>query len=122
MPNKQFITFLIIGVVNTFFGYSIFSLFIYLGLHYIAAAFLATCCGILFNFNTTGKIVFKNANHELIYRFVGVYAMLYIINVMLLWLLHFFTRNMYLAGLIATGLLVLISYNANKHFVFRKPV
>jgi len=75
--HKQLIAFIIIGVINTLFGYGIYALFVYLGFHYALAAFFATCAGILFNFKTIGKFVFKNSDKKLFLNFVGVYFILY---------------------------------------------
>jgi len=72
-----FLRFLVVGGINTAFGYSVFALFILIGLHYVLAALLATICGILFNFKTTGTLVFKNRNNRLIFRFFGVYLITY---------------------------------------------
>ena len=72
-----FLRFLVVGGVNTIFGYGVFSLLILLGLHYVIAALLATICGILFNFKTTGTLVFKNRDNRLIFRFFGVSLITY---------------------------------------------
>ena len=58
--RRQGIRFLFVGAVNTVFSYGCYASFIYIGYNYALAAFFATCLGIIFNFNTTGRIVFKN--------------------------------------------------------------
>ena len=60
----KFIKFLFVGGVNTVFGYSIFALFLFLGMHYAVATLFATILGILFNFKTTGVIVFNNKDNR----------------------------------------------------------
>ena len=76
--QRQLWRFLCVGLLNTLFGYLCFAFFVYLGLHYALAVGLATCAGIVFNFQTTGKIVFNNTRTILIFKFIGVYAFLYV--------------------------------------------
>src|SRR5471030_2606365 len=86
--NYKFIRFILVGILNTVFGYSAFALFVFLGLHYTAAVFFATILGILFNFKTFGKLVFKNPytdfNYNLIFKFFMGYVILYFINIILI--------------------------------------
>lgn len=119
--DKKFIRFLFVGVLNTLFGYSIYALFIFIGLHYSLAVFFSTILGILFNFKTIGILVFKNNDNSLIFRFFGVYAINYILNVSALTLLKFSgSDNMYINGLIVVFPLALLSFILNKKFVFVK--
>ncbi len=119
--DKKFIRFLFVGALNTLFGYSIYALFIFIGLHYSLAVFFSTILGILFNFKTIGILVFKNNDNSLIFRFFGVYAINYILNVSALTLLKFSgSDNMYINGLIVVFPLALLSFILNKKFVFVK--
>lgn len=118
VKDKKFRLFILVGILNTIFGYSIFSLLVFLGLHYTLAIFLATCLGVLFNFKTIGSIVFKNSNHRLIFRFFGVYAIQYVVNVSLIKCLLLLSLNVYVAGAFSTLFCAIISYLLNKHFVF----
>ena len=115
---KHFLRYLIIGGVNTLFGYGAFAFLLYLGLHYALASFLATCAGILFNFNTTGRIVFKNSNHRLLFRFLMVYSVLYLINVLLLKLMVIYTINLYLGSAATILPMAFLAYFLNKKLVF----
>jgi putative flippase GtrA len=116
----QFIAFLFVGGLNTLFGYAMYALFIYLGFDYPVAVLLATCLGVLFNFNTTGKIVFRNFRYGLFYKFVGVYVLLYFLNVAFIKFLHGLSDNLYLDGFLAIIPLAMVSFILNKYFVFRK--
>ena len=115
-----FVKFLLVGILNTVFGYSIFGIFIYLNIHYTIAVLLSTVLGVLFNFKTIGKLVFKSHDNRLIFRFVFVYFIVYILNISGLW---FFKSlgygNMYINGLILIVPLALVSFLLNKKFVFR---
>ena len=94
----QFFRFLLIGVVNTLFGYGLFSLLLYLNIHYAIASFWATLLGVLFNFHTTGRFVFGSRDRMLIFKFVAVYAIVYLLGVGGLKALASFGINYYLGG------------------------
>jgi len=120
--HRQFILFLAIGVLNAIFGYSVFSLLIFCGLHYTWAAFFGTCLGIIFNFKTIGGIVFKNHNYKLFFKFLCVYGFLYIVNIALIRFMLFFVSSVYIAGAIAVIICAMISYLLNKHLVFVRKI
>ena len=116
---KTFSRFVLVGLLNTAFGYSIFSLLIFLGLHYTVAILIATVLGVLFNFKTIGKLVFNNPHNHLFFKFIGVYTITYCINIILVKLLLINHINIYLAGAIAIFLAALVSYTLNKNWVFK---
>lgn len=116
--DSKFIKFLFVGVVNTIFGYGIFALFIFLGIHYAIATFLATVSGILFNFKTIGKFVFNCNDNSLLFGFFGVYAICYVMNVACLKVFQLFQVNMFLAGALLILPSAVISFLLNKKFVF----
>lgn len=115
----QFISFLMVGVLNTAVGYALYAFFILLGFNYIFAPLCSTVLGVLFNFQTIGRIVFCSHDNRLIGRFLGVYALVYLFNV--LGLKGFSSagvENLYIAGAILTFPLALLSFILNKIFVF----
>ena len=114
----KFIKFLFVGGLNTAFGYGIFALFIFLKLHYSTALFLSTVAGILFNFKTTGTIVFKNNDNRLIFRFFAAYGIIYGINLLGLKLFKIINFNMYGAGFILLFPMAVVSFILMKKFVF----
>ena len=118
--NNRFIRYLFVGFINTVFGYSLFALLIYLHLHYSLASLLATIVGVLFNFKTIGRIVFKSSNDTLIKKFIGVYAFTYLLNIGGLKVLSLYHINMYYAGLMLLVLITPVSFMLNKNFVFKK--
>jgi putative flippase GtrA len=118
--DQPFIRFLLVGGINTIFGYGLFAFFIYLHLHYSLASLLSTVLGVLFNFKTTGKLVFKSSDNRLIVRFFAVYGMVYVVNVMLLKGFKWFGLNFYIAGAIIVLPLAVLSFILNKRFVFKK--
>jgi putative flippase GtrA len=117
--DPRFIKFLFVGGINTLFGYGLFSLFIYLHLHYSIASLLATILGVLFNFKTTGNLVFKSNDNRLLFRFIVVYVVYYLLNILFLKIIQSFGMNLYVSGAILILPLAIISFVLNSKFVFR---
>ncbi|WP_375475201.1 GtrA family protein [uncultured Nostoc sp.] len=119
-PSKRFIKFLIVGGINTLFGYSIFVMLILLNFRYELAVLISTMCGVLFNFKTTGTLVFKNKNNKLIFKFIVVYIIIYLLQLFLLKQLLAYKINLFVAEVLILLPLALVSYTLNKIFVFPK--
>lgn len=81
MLKHQFVRFLLVGVLNTLFGYACFYALLLVGLHYAVAMALATVMGVLFNFKSTGSLVFGSRDNRLILRFVCTYVVVYLANI-----------------------------------------
>lgn len=113
-----FVKFILVGILNTTFGYLAFALLLFAGIHYTLAVILSTVAGILFNFKTTGVIVFKNKNNKLIFKFVAVYALTCTIGIIVLRLAELSHINLYFAGLVSTGICAVIAFLLNKNWVF----
>ncbi|MDD5456362.1 MAG: GtrA family protein [Candidatus Margulisbacteria bacterium] len=114
----RFIRFLLTGVLCAIFGYSVYALFIILGVHYTIASFCSTFIGILFNFKVYGKLVFNSKNNKLIFRFFLSYGISYIINIGLLAIFNIFHINMLVAGAILLFPMGIISYLLQKNIVY----
>ena len=114
----QILRFFAVGGVNLAFGYAAFAIFILFGLPKELAAFFSTICGILFNFKTTGTIVFRNKNNRLIFRFFGVYLFTYLLNIGLLEVFEYFGVGPLVAGAIIILPVSLLGFFMNKRFVF----
>ncbi len=76
--------FLAVGVFNTLFGYGAFYLLLGSGLAPTPALAFATLVGVVFNFFTTGRVVFANSDATLLWRFACVYAVVFAVNAALL--------------------------------------
>ncbi len=111
--------YLFVGGVNMAFGYGVFSLFIFFGFHYSVAILIATVSGVVFNFYTYGRLVFKNHSNRLIAKFILVYVALYLVNVSLLPLVDFLVSNLYLSGAILALPTAYLGYILNKRFVWK---
>lgn len=117
--GKRLVLFFLIGGVNTLCGYGLYAFLLFIHLHYALASFLGTVGGVLFNFKTTGTIVFKNHDNKLLFRFVAVYCVTYAVNVGCLRIFALYNANMYIAGLVLVVPVALLSYTLLKKFVFR---
>jgi len=117
--KNLFLKFLIIGALNTAFGYLIFCVFtFFLGNAYMSIV-LSTVAGVLFNFKTYGTLVFKSHDNSRIFRFFAAYLIIIGIQMVLLkWLNSIGIINPYLA----VGLMVLpmaaLSFVLLRKFVF----
>ena len=97
--RHRIVRFLAIGLVNTLFGYGVYAGLIFITLPNLLALFLATIAGIIFNYFSFGRVVFRvRGGWRVFAKFVIAYSMVYTVNAALLSLLtrgHYF--NAYLA-------------------------
>lgn len=119
--KNKFIRFIFVGVLNTLFGYGVYCLMILLGCSYIWATLVSQVLGVLFNFITTGNLVFENNDKRLIFKFILSYIITYFINigvnkVLQVWL----DCNQYVSGFGAILVSALSSFFILKLFVYRK--
>lgn len=112
--------FVVVGVINTLFGYSIYALMIYLGLSYDIALVISTLCGIVFNFHSIGKLVFNHFKYTLFFKFVLVYVLVYFINLLLIKLFIWLGANAYVGGGLAIIPSAAASFVFNKYWVFNR--
>jgi len=117
--SKRFVRFLVVGVINTGFGYGLFALLIYFKLHYTIASLVSTILGVIFNFKTTGIIVFKNSNNQLIFRFFFVYGITYLLGLLFLYFTNMLKISNYTAWAVWLVPAAIISYFLQKSIVFR---
>lgn len=117
--DPTLLRFAAVGLLNTAFGYFVYAVMLWVGLNYAAAAAVGTVLGVLFNFKTTGRLVFRSNDNRLILRFVGVYMLLYLANVAGLSLLVMMGSSAYVAGLVTLLPAALLGFLLNKKWVFR---
>ena len=117
----QFLRFVLVGGLNTVFGYALFALFAWAGLPYPVAIALATVAGVLFNYQTTGRLVFSGPGRGRLWRFFAVYGVVYVLNVAAVSALLRTGLNVYAANALAIPPLVLASFLLQRSFVFREP-
>lgn len=114
----RFLLFLAVGGLNTLVGYGIFAALILLGLATSAAVVLGTILAVLFNFVTTGGVVFKSRAGRLLPRFVAVYAVQMCLNLGAMRVLEGAGLHPLIAGALILPFLVVFTYFAMRRFVF----
>lgn len=118
----RFFRFLVVGGINTLFGYCVFAILILLNFYYPWALLIGTVCGVLFNFNTTGRIVFNSKDKSLIFRFFLIYGTTYGMNYAGLWTFDQFHVKALIGGAVLLLPMAVISYTLNKNLVFSKTI
>lgn len=102
--NQRLVKFLGVGVLNTLVGYSIYAGLVFFGLPYLVALFMATIAGIIFNYFSFGRIVFKARGGWFVFgKFIVAYAAVYVINAALL---SKMTEGAYLNAYLAQGICI----------------
>lgn len=122
IQKDQVMRFIFVGVLNTIFGYLVFAVSMFLGLHYLLASGLALTISILFNFKTIGILVFNNGSNLVIIRFVLAYLLIYIVYIGLLEVFISNSVSLYIGAAILICPLAVLSFTLNKRFVFKKRV
>lgn len=116
--NYQFIRFLLVGFVNTIFGYLVYAFFIYLGFYFTLASLFTNIIGVLFNFQTYGRLVFYNFKYKFLYRFILIYIGVYIVHITGIDFFRHLGLNDYISGMTVIPLIAVTSYLGNRHLVF----
>lgn len=116
----RFIRFLVVGGLNTAFGYCVFTGIVLLTGNQNLAVIVGNIVGALFNFFTTGRLVFANKGFRAFAPFVLGYVLVLLVNLALVDLFVAMGLGKLLAGLAALPFCVLISYAYNSLVVFRR--
>jgi len=117
--SAQLLRFLLVGGLNTVVGYGLFAGFTWAGLPYPLAIGLATVLGVLFNFQSVGRLVFGGAPMAQLGRFVAVYVFIYLLNVGSVALLLRSGLNVYVANAMVILPMALIAFVLQRRFVFQ---
>jgi putative flippase GtrA len=107
------------GLVNTMVGYGLYAAFVALGLDIYLAQALGHVLGMSFNYFSYSRFAFRDEQGSLA-RFVGSYALNYLLGLGLLFLAVRVVTNPYLAGLLSTLVLSVINYFILARFVFTR--
>lgn len=78
--HRQGIRFLFTGMLNTAVGYSLYLAGLAIGLLPELALAVATTLGAIFNYFSTGRMVFGYRALDKLPRFIGSYALIYCLN------------------------------------------
>lgn len=118
--DKKLCKFLLVGLLNTIFGYSIFALAIFIGFHYSISLLFSTILGIIFNFHSIGYLVFKNTNKGLFIKFLFIYLIVYIFNLISIKLLFSIGFNYYVSAAFMVIPAAYLSFILLRTYVFIK--
>jgi putative flippase GtrA len=141
--KNRIVRFFLVSGLNTAFGYGLFAFLIFIGLHYTVAGLVGTIIAILFNFKSTGLLVFGTNRNGIIFKFFGVYGINYLLSIALLTVLErsgidaFLGRELFhltnlliltaprantcIGGAILIVPMGLFAYALNHRFVFSAP-
>tara|TARA_B100001123_G_C15288736_1_gene1016635 strand:- start:373 stop:768 length:396 start_codon:yes stop_codon:yes gene_type:complete len=124
--NKVPKKFLLVGVINTIFGYSIGILNYFLFFHLIGiigVGIINSIMSITFAFVLFKKFVFKTRNTNWILEYVRsylVYGIQAIVGIFILWLcISVLKLNIYFSQAFSIILVVFVSYTGHKKFTFK---
>jgi putative flippase GtrA len=125
----QFFKFGIVGFFNTVISYIIYSVLIYIGLHYLIASIIAFIISVLNSFFWNNKYVFKknddqkrNVFHSLIKTYISyAFTGLILQNLFLFIFIGILHTSKYLAPLFGLVITIPLNFILNKLWAF-KPV
>lgn len=73
--------FVAVGILNSIVGYSIYAMLILLDVPYLVALFVATVAGVIFNYFSIGRLVFRVKGGASVFtKFIVAYVAVYSIN------------------------------------------
>jgi putative flippase GtrA len=119
---SQIIRFIFIGGINTLFGFSVYVFFIWYGFGYPVASAISIILGVIFNYFSTGIVVFNHKKFDRIYPYLLVYLFIYIVNISLIALLLVAGLNEIEAGFVTLFPVAVITYYLLNKYVFNKII
>ena len=111
-----------VGLLNTVVGYGIYGGLILLKVPYLVALLMATIMGVIFNYFTIGRLVFKARGGLVVFgKFIAAYGVVYGINATALdVLIRHFQFNPYIGQALCVPLSVVISWLLMNYWVYKK--
>lgn len=116
--NSFLIRYMMAGLINTIFGWLVYSLFIVCGSEIWLALLFGMALGVVFNFFIIGGFVFRKLILSHFPGFVLVYFLIYVLNYASLKLLVSFTHSAIIGQSILTLPFAFLSFVFLKSFVF----
>ncbi len=107
------------GGLNTIVSYLVYCGFVFLGAHIFLASMISLIAGILLGHFLNKKNVFRSENRNTLPKYFILWGALYLVHIGVLSLLTRQGMNDYLAGAVAGGLLVPVSYFFMKRLIFK---
>jgi putative flippase GtrA len=116
--TRRFVRFLLVGLLNTAVGYSIFAALTLSGLGIVPATLGATVMGALFNFKSIGSLVFGSTRAKLLPRFLAVYVLQCGANIGALSVFQAAGVSLLIAEAIILPVLAVAGFLLMRHWVF----
>lgn len=121
---SQFVRFLLVGVLNTLFGFAIiFGCMYVLRLGPVASNVIGYCCGLLTSYALNRSFTFRSTARGIAEpaRFLAVFGASYVTNLLvLIALIDLAGLGKGIAQIIAGGAYVVTSFLLNRYYVFRQ--
>jgi len=119
---KLIARFIAVGLLNTVVGYAIYGILILLNVPYLAALLVSTIAGVIFNYFSIGRLVFKSRGGRVVFvKFIAAYGVVYCINAVALEvLIKHFQFNPYIGQALCVPLSVIISWLLMNYWVYKK--
>jgi putative flippase GtrA len=120
----QSIRFLLVGILNTVVGYSVYYIcLVLLDFNYVGSLTIAHIIGVVHSYIWNNKWTFKVTSIDIksIYRFCSVYLISFLVNLIILSLLvQLGGVNKLISQAVALFITTLISYFGHKYWSFNK--
>lgn len=118
---KLIARFIGVGLLNTVVGYGIYGILILLKVPYLAALLIATIMGVIFNYFSIGRLVFKSRGGLIVFgKFIAAYGVVYGINAAALdVLIKRFQFDPYIGQALCVPLSVLVSWLLMNYLVYK---
>jgi putative flippase GtrA len=120
--TTQIARFVGVGLINTVVGYGIYASLVLLAVPYLAALLIATVMGVIFNYFSIGRLVFRARGGVIVFgKFIAAYGLVYIINAAALdAAIMYFRFNPYVGQALCVPLSVIVSWLLMNHWVYKK--
>lgn len=109
------------GIVNTIFGFSLYSFLVWVGIGIFVSQTISHIIGMMFNYFTYKKHVFRKSDPAK-FKFFLSYSINYILSISSLFLISRIILSPYAAGLISALLVSVINYFFLKFIVFKTKI
>jgi putative flippase GtrA len=118
---KLIARFIGVGIINTVVGYVVYAILILSKAPYLVALLLATIAGVIFNYFSIGRLVFKVRGGLIVFgKFIAAYGIVYGINAISLdVLIKNFQFDPYIGQALCVPLSVLISWLLMNYWVYK---
>ena len=117
---KLYIKYISVGIINTIFGVTAYLFFLKILNNYFFAITLSTFVGVLFNYVTYSKGVFKSSSNKPLIRFILNNACMYVLCLALIYFFSTKGLDADVAGAISIIIISAINFFILKAIVYAK--